>query len=165
MLIRHAAIEDLEQIAGVEAACFPPAEAASREAFRERLLTYPDHFWLLFEGEKLISFVDGFVSDERELTDEMFARADGHTPQGKWQMIFGVNTLPAYRGRGYASLLLKEAIREAREDGREGVILTCKEEKIPFYARLGFVNKGESSSAHGGAKWLQMELVFGEEEP
>ena len=37
MLIRTATIQDLDAVAAVEAACFPPAEAATREEFAGRL--------------------------------------------------------------------------------------------------------------------------------
>ena len=156
MLIRTATIEDLDAIARVEAICFPPAEAATREEFAQRLLHYADHFWLLFEGEELVSFVDGFVSDEEELTDEMFENAGLHREAGSYQMIFGVNTLPAFRGRGYATRLLQQVIADAKRDGRQAVILTCKEALLGFYERLGFEKEALSSSTHGGAVWYQM---------
>ena len=35
--------------------------------FAERLKYYSNHFWLMFDGEKLVSFVDGFVTDEKIL--------------------------------------------------------------------------------------------------
>ena len=73
--IRTATFEDLDAIAAVEAACFPAAEAATKEEFAGRLTHYADHFWLLFEDEKLVSFVDGFVTDTPDLTDEMYADA------------------------------------------------------------------------------------------
>ena len=66
--IRTATFEDLDAIAAVEAACFPAAEAATKEEFAGRLTHYADHFWLLFEDEKLVSFVDGFVTDTPDLT-------------------------------------------------------------------------------------------------
>ena len=90
--IRTATFEDLDAIAAVEAACFPAAEAATKEEFAGRLTHYADHFWLLFEDEKLVSFVDGFVTDTPDLTDEMYADASLHDAHGAWQMIFGVNT-------------------------------------------------------------------------
>lgn len=40
-------MEDLDAIEAVEAACFPPAEAASNESLTARVAAYPDHFWLL----------------------------------------------------------------------------------------------------------------------
>ena len=61
MNIRIATIKDLDAVTAVEAECFPPAEAATREELEERLTYYADHFWLMFDGDKLIAFVDGFV--------------------------------------------------------------------------------------------------------
>lgn len=156
--IRTATMEDLDIITAVEAACFPPAEAATREQFQERLAHYADHFLLMFEDDKLISFVDGFVTDEEILTDEMFADASMHNEDGAWQMIFGVNTLPEYRRRGYAGQLIKLMIADAKKQARRGVILTCKEAKIPYYAKFGFVNEGLSTSQHGGDVWYQMRV-------
>ena len=66
MEIRHATEADTDALAAVEAACFPPAEAATREAIRERVARYGDHFWLLMDGDALVSFVDGMVTDERD---------------------------------------------------------------------------------------------------
>ncbi len=160
MIIRTATLQDLDSIASVEAECFPPAEAASRERFHDRLKHYPSHFWLMFEGDKLIAFLDGFVTDEPDLTDEMFANTSLHNESGKWQMLFGLNTLPAYRNRGYAGELIKRAIEDSREQGRLGLVLTCKERLLHYYAKFGFVSEGVSSSQHGGAKWYQMRLKF-----
>ena len=163
MLIRTASIDDLEAVTAVETECFPPAEAASREDLAERLKIYADHFWLMFDGDRLISFVDGFCTDEPDLTDEMFAKAEMHNEKGAWQMIFGVNTIPSERKKGYAGTLIRRAIADAREQGRDGVVLTCKKEKIGWYAKFGFVNEGLSVSVHGGVPWYQMRLVFNEE--
>ena len=44
MIIRAATIDDLEQIASVEAECFPSAEAASKKEFAERPESYGNHF-------------------------------------------------------------------------------------------------------------------------
>ena len=90
MQIRTATINDLTAIAQVEAACFPPAEAATADEFKDRLDHYANHFWLMFDNDKLIAFVDGFCTDNPNLTDEMYAKADMHNETGKWQMIFGI---------------------------------------------------------------------------
>ena len=160
MQIRTATIHDLEAIASVEAECFPPAEAASKEEFAERLKYYSNHFWLMFDGGKLISFVDGFVTNEPNLTDKMYGRAELHDENGKWQMIFGVNTIPSYRKHGYAGELIQCMIDEARRQGRSGLVLTCKDALLDYYVKFGFVNEGRSDSQHGGAAWNQMRLVF-----
>ena len=162
MKIRKATMQDLDMVAAVEAECFPAAEAASKAAFAERLAVYGAHFLLMFDEEdRLISFVDGFVTDEEILTDEMFADASMHNEQGAWQMIFGVNTIPSHRCKGYAGQLLELMIEDARKQGRKGVILTCKKEKIAYYSKFGFEDQGVSAdSTHGGAVWHQMRVVF-----
>lgn len=161
MIIRTATIEDVEKIAAVEAACFPQAEAATKEQFAERVASYGNHFWLMFKGEKLIAFVDGFVTDEKDLRDEMYENAGLHNENGAWQMIFGVNTLPEYRRRGLAGQLLEQAISDAKKQGRKGLVLTCKDALLPYYAKFGFVNEGVSDySAHGNVVWNQMRLPF-----
>ena len=158
MEIRKGTLKDLEAIAAVEAACFPAAEAATAEEFAGRLQQYGDHFWLLWEGERLLAFVDGFCTDQPDLTDEMYADASLHRENGAWQMIFGVNTIPACRRQGYAGQLLQQAIADARAQGRKGLVLTCKEALVHYYAKFGFVNEGVSGSTHGGVVWYQMRL-------
>lgn len=160
MEIRKGTLKDLEAIAAVEAACFPAAEAATAEEFAGRLQQYGDHFWLLWEGERLLAFVDGFCTDWPDLTDEMYADASLHRENGAWQMIFGVNTIPACRRQGYAGQLLQQAIADARAQGRKGLVLTCKEALVHYYAKFGFVNEGISGSTHGGVVWYQMRLKF-----
>lgn len=161
MKIRKATMNDLDAISEVESECFPAAEAATKEEFRERLESYADHFLLMFDGEKLAAFIDGFVTDEPDLTDQMYENAAMHSESGKWQMIFGVNTLPEYRRRGLAGTLINEMIAEARRQGRDGLVLTCKDRLVHYYAKFGFLNEGVSEkSTHGGAVWNQMRLTF-----
>lgn len=161
MDIRTATMNDLKDITQIEAECFPKAEAATEKEFAERLKYYGNHFWLLFENGKLIAFVDGFVTDEPDLTDEMYEKADMHDETGEWQMIFGVNTLPAYRKQGYAGMLIQRAIEDARAQGRKGLVLTCKDKLVPYYGKFGFQSEGVSEkSTHGNAVWNQMRLRF-----
>ena len=161
MTIRTATIEDLDAVSAVEAQCFPPSEAATREEFKDRLTHYADHFWLMFDGDRLVAFVDGFVTDEPDLTDEMYADAAMHDSSGRWQMIFGVNTIPEYRRRGCAEQLIRKVIDDARSQGRAGLVLTCKDGLVGYYSRFGFIDEGISDkSGHGGAKWNQMRLRF-----
>ncbi|HIT67393.1 MAG TPA: GNAT family N-acetyltransferase [Candidatus Merdisoma merdipullorum] len=160
MKIRKAVRSDLKALAEAEHACFPAAEAVAEESLRERLTCFPDHFWLLFDGEELVSYVEGMVTDEPDLTDEMYEKAAMHRESGAWQMIFGVGTLSSYRGQGCAGRLLRQVIADAQEQGRKGIVLTCKESLIPFYQRFGFKNEGVSRSVHGGAVWYQMRFCF-----
>ena len=160
MTIRTARPSDLSALTAVEAACFPAAEAATEQDFAARLAVYPNHFWLLEEEGTLIGFVNGMVSDEPTIRDEMFEDASLHIETVAWQMIFGVNTLPAYRRRGCAAQLLERAIADARAQGRRGCVLTCKDKLVHYYAKFGFRNEGVSASVHGGAVWYDMRLTF-----
>ena len=161
MNIRYATMADLDDIASVEAECFPALEAATKEEFEQRIKYYGNHFWLMFDDDKLIAFVDGFVTDEANLTDEMYENASMHNENGVWQMIFGVNTLPEYRRCGYAKELIKKAILDAREQNRKGLVLTCKESLVPYYSKFGFVDEGiTDKSTHGNVLWHQMRLDF-----
>lgn len=161
MNIRYATMADLDDIASVEAKCFPVLEAATKEEFEQRIKYYGNHFWLMFDDDKLIAFVDGFVTDEADLTDEMYENASMHDENGAWQMIFGVNTLPEYRRCGYAKELIKKAILDARKQNRKGLVLTCKESLVPYYSKFGFVDEGiTDKSTHGNVLWHQMRLDF-----
>lgn len=160
MNIRTATPADCAVIAAVEAQCFPAAEAATEASIRARLTHYPDHFWLLEDGDTLVGFVNGMVTDAPDLTDEMYDRAELHREDGAWQMIFGVDTIPAYRRRGCAGLLLRHVIAAARAQNRRGLVLTCKEHLLHYYAKFGFVDEGVSGSTHGGVVWHQMRLTF-----
>jgi ribosomal protein S18 acetylase RimI-like enzyme len=160
MNIRHATLSDLPAIAAVEAACFSPAEAATEQSFAARLRVFPDHFWLLEDEGKLVGFIDGMVSDEPAIRDEMFADAGLHNPAGAWQAIFGVLVLPEYRRQGCAARLMRQVIADARAQGRRGCTLTCKAEMVRYYEQFGYQNQGLSGSAHAGVTWYDMRLMF-----
>ena len=161
MHIRTAALADLPAVTAVEAACFPAAEAATEADFAKRLAVYPNHFWLMEDNNgSLVCFVNGLVTDEPHLRDEMYADAGLHNENGAWQMIFGVNTLPAYRRQGLAEQVLRQVINDAKAQGRKGCVLTCKEKLLHYYGKLGFVNEGVSQSTHGGVVWYEMRLTF-----
>lgn len=160
MRIRTAVPEDLPVLAAIEAACFPPAEAASEEVLAGRLAVYPNHFWLMEEDGLPVSFINGLTTEESLLRDEMYADASLHNERGGWQMIFGVNTLPAYRKQGRAALLMERVLADARAQGRKGCVLTCKAELLHYYEKFGYQSEGVSASTHGGALWYDMRLSF-----
>ena len=145
-------------ITNLEEACFPPAEAAPYASFEARLSAFSDRFWLLYVDRELVSMVNGSLTNDPDLRDEMFHDAGLHDPAGTWQMIFGVATLPAYRCRGFAGKLLDTAIEQCRREGRAGLVLTCKHAKLAYYGSHGFINEGLSASEHGGDVWYQMRV-------
>ena len=161
MKIRTATLQDLAAVTALEAACFPAAEAAPEASFRARLETYPESFWVMTdEADRPVAMVNGMCTDTPDLHDEMYENATLHDRAGEWQMIFGVNTIPSCRHQGYAGRLLQQAIADAKEQGRKGLVLTCKDALIPYYAKFGFVNEGVSESVHGNVVWYQMRLRF-----
>lgn len=158
--IRTAMASDLNDIASLEALCFPAAEAASLDSFRWRIATYPEHFLLLTVNGQLVSFVNGPVTAEPDLVDEMYDSPSFCDENGQWQMIFGLVTHPLWQRHGYAAMVMKALIDQARSQGRKGVVLTCKEHMIHYYETFSFKDEGISSSVHGGVPWHQMRLSF-----
>ena len=153
--------QDAAMAAALEAVCFPPEQAASPTSIAERMAHYADHFWLIEdESGTLLALVNGLCTNERDLSDEMYENAAMHDPDGDWQMIFGVATAPAAQGQGLATSLLRTVIETTRAHGRQGLVLTCLDDLVPFYARLGFVDEGLSASHHSGALWHQMRLTL-----
>ncbi len=164
--IRFATIEDAEKIAELELLCFPVEEAATYSSIKERIKTFPNHFWLLFDcnengsEKELVSFINGMTTNERNLRDEMYADSGLHNENGYWQMIFGVDTRPDYQHKGFATKLMNRVISDTKQNGKAGIVLTCKEKLRGFYEKFGFVSEGVSDSTHGGVVWLQMRLTF-----
>lgn len=160
--IRFARPEDLGALARVEAECFPAAEAAGLDSFKARLAAFPESF-LVAESAgdgRIIGFINGAVTDARTISDEMFEDAGLHNATGAYQSIFGLDVIEAYRCRGVAAALMNRMIETARERGKKGLILTCKDRLIHYYERFGYVNLGVSASVHGGAVWYDMILEF-----
>lgn len=160
MNIRTAALSDLAAITAVEAACFLPSEAASEKIFAARLRLYPNHFWLLEDNDSIVGFINGMVTDELTIRDEMFENAGLHNEDGDWQAFFGLTTIPEYRRQGCAAKIMERAIFEAKAQRRKGCILTCKDTLIHYYEKFGYKNLGISKSVHGGAVWYDMRLTF-----
>lgn len=159
-IVRHAFPCDDRDIHKLESICFPEAEAASAKAISERVQAYPDNFTLVEYKGEIISVVDGPVTYEKDLTDEMYSDTSFHHEDGEWQMIFGVETHPSHRRKGVAELALRSFLEYARSIGCKGAVLTCKKELVHYYEKFGFINEGVSGSIHGGALWYQMRLLF-----
>ena len=161
--IRKGNMRDADALSQIEAECFPAAEAADRNTIFYRLSVYPDHFLILEKDGEIVSFINGFCTDEKDLQDEMYEKADMHDENGKWQMIFGLDTKPDCQKHGYAGMVLNALIHLAEEEGRKGLVLTCKTHMIPYYEKFGFVNEGVSESVHGNVVWYQMRREFSHE--
>ena len=61
----------------------------------------------------------------------------------KGRYVYGVATLPQYRGKGYSTKLMKEALGMLKEQGEDFAVLYPAEESLQtFYAKQGFVPCG-----------------------
>lgn len=159
--IRNVKIEDLDQVTEVEALCFPAAEAAEEASFRQRIETFPDSFFVAEdENGRIIGFINGCVTDERTIRDEMFEDSGLHRPEGLYQSVFGLDVIPEFRRQGVAADLMNRLMQEAKARGKKGMILTCKDRLIHYYEKFGYRNLGLSASVHGGAVWYDMLLEF-----
>ena len=160
--IRCVLPSDAEAVWKIETACFPPQEAAGREAIAERIRVFPESFLVAEKDGSIIGFINGCVTEQKTIEDFMFEQTDCHEPEGSYQAIFGLDVHPEHQRRGVAAALMDTLIPTAREKGRKGLILTCKERLIPFYEQFGYRNMGVSRSVHGGAVWYDMILEFAE---
>lgn len=156
--IRNIRPEDLTQAVQVEQLCFPPLEAAGEEALKKRIEAFSDCFFVAEHQGRIVGFINGCVTNEKTIRDEMFENASLHLPGGAYQSVFGLDVIPEYRNQKIAENLMKHLIEDARERGRKGLILTCKEHLIHYYERFGYVKCGVSESVHGGAVWYDMIL-------
>lgn len=154
--IRQASLSDLEDIIEIESACFPKAEAADALSLKARLTVFPSSFLVAETDGKIIGFINGCVTNEETICDEMFSDPSYHQEDGKYQAIFGLDVLSAYRRQGVGASLMRALADVARREMRKGLILTCKKEKIKYYQSFGYENKGISKSAHGNAVWYDM---------
>ena len=160
LIIRNIHPADLDAVTAIEAACFPPEEAAPRQSFQERIAAFPDSFFVAETNGKIIGFINGCATNSPAIYDEMFHDTAHHQPDAENLAIFGLDVLPEYRNQGVAAELMKHFIGQAQKTGRRKVILTCKAALIPYYQSFGYLNDGKSASNHGGAQWFDMTLAF-----
>ncbi|ANE49103.1 GNAT family acetyltransferase [Paenibacillus swuensis] len=154
--IRNVKPEDLNQLSSIELQCFPEQKAATREAFQERIRLIPDSFWVAETNGIIEGFVNGPVTEEAYITDDLFTSTKENPPLGGHQTILGLAVPPHLQNQGIAAGLLKHLEQQAFMVKRQSVTLTCKEELTAFYERRGYINKGVSASNHGGIVWYNM---------
>ncbi|KYZ77988.1 GCN5 family acetyltransferase [Anaerosporomusa subterranea] len=158
--IRRVRPEDVERIAEIEALCFPAAEAAQQEVFKERIAAFPDCFFVAEIDGTLAGFINGCITNSAVIYDELFHNTRHHIPDGKNLTVFGLDVIPQYRNQGIAAQLMKHFIQTAKDTGRQSVLLTCKEHLVHYYESFGYVNNGVSESTHGGSQWFDMTLLL-----
>lgn len=158
LIIRTATKNDLDYVTAIEATCFPAAEAAKRDIIKERLQAYSKGFFIGEVDGEIVGFINGGAFDAETIKDEFFEDMNLHKDTNPALVIFGLDVHPEHQKKGYAAELMNHFIEFAKIDGKDRVLLTCKEHLIHYYGKFGYINHGVSESIHGGAKWYDMTL-------
>lgn len=150
--------EEGEQAALIEQICFPPHEACSEEMMKERAEKVTETFLVSIDKEtgKIAGFLNGLATEEEGFRDEFFKDASLHNPMGSNVMLCGLDVLPEYRGQGLATEIMKQYIQRESLRGRKRLVLTCLEEKISMYEKMGYKNNGIANSTWGNEEWYEM---------
>ena len=155
---RYIKPEEVDQVVEIELICFPPHEACTPKMMRERMAVAPDFCLVAVDKAtgKIAGFLNGIATDEEAFRDEFFTDATLHNPKGAHVMILGLDVLPEYRMQGLAREIMKRYLANERERGRKTVILTCLDEKVAMYEKMGYRNLGISASVWGNEEWNDM---------
>jgi GNAT superfamily N-acetyltransferase len=107
---------------------------------------------------RLVGFLNGLSTDENVFRDEFFTDANLYNPNGKNVMLLGLDVLPEHRRQGIAKRLVSGYAKRERENGRQMLILTCLQQKVNMYEKMGFVDRGIANSTWGGEEWHEMSF-------
>ena len=153
---------EVPQAIAIELVCFPPNEACSAQAMKERIACAPELFLVAIENSTglIAGFLNGLATDETEFHDGFFTDANLHNPDGANIMLLGLDVLPEYRMQGLARELVNQYCAREQKRGRKALILTCLEEKVEMYKKFQFVDDGIADSTWGGEQWHQMTRVI-----
>lgn len=154
--LRNVQPTDLEQLLFIENEGFPIEEAATKEAFVERIQLIPDTFIVAEKDGEILGYINGPVINQLYITDDLFEKIKKNPKSGGYQCILGLAVSKQARSQGIANILMKKMEELVGENVREGIALTCKQELVSFYKKLGFVSEGLSESQHGGVSWYNM---------
>lgn len=150
--------EEVEQAIAIEQICFPPNEACSPRAMKERIAAAPELFLVAVDKDtsKIAGFLNGLSTKESKFRDEFFTDVSLYDPEGKNIMLLGLDVLPEYRKQGLAREIVCQYRRIEHEKGRNMLYLTCLANKVEMYKKFGFEDRGIADSTWGGEEWHEM---------
>lgn len=159
---RNIKTEETGQAIAIEQICFPPHEACSAKAMTVRIIAAPELFLVAVDKNtgKIAGFFNGVATDETCFRDEFFTDISLHQAAGKSVMLLGLDVLPEYRGRGLAREIVERYIERERSRGRKFLILTCLEDKVEMYKKMGFTDQGIANSTWGNEQWHEMRYAM-----
>lgn len=153
--------DEAQQAVIIEQTCFPPNEACSREHMLERVERASREFLVAVDRKtgKLAGFLNGLPTKETSFRDEFFTDATLYDPEGDHVMLLGLDVLPEYRRQGLATELVRRYAEREMQRGRTTLLLTCLQEKVEMYLKMGFEDLGLANSSWGGEEWHEMHLA------
>lgn len=184
MDVSHIAIRplnspDFPAVEQLETLGFPPNERCSEIGLKYRLKTCPELCSGLFIREftnnnKITENIVGngeTVIKETLIGHILATKIDGdkitEESMGKHiesSLTIGIHSLvihPLHQKKNLATLLMNDFIQKLSNlSVGDKIVLLSKQKLLPFYERLGFVNKGESNCKHGGEVWFDLERIL-----
>lgn len=154
--LRNVQSTDLEQLLLIENEGFSKEEAATKDAFVERIQLIPDTFIVAEKEGEILGYINGPIINQPFISDDLFKKINENPTKGGYQSILGLAVSIQARNKGIAKNLIEKMEELVEKNEREGITLTCKHNLITFYENLGFVNHGLSESQHGGISWYNM---------
>ena len=156
---RNVKAEEADQTIAIENICFPPNEVCTPKSMVERATKAQETFLVAVDKEtgKIAGFLNGIATDEEVFRDEFFTDITLHNIAGKNIMLLGLDVLPEYRGQGLAREIMERYLEREQARGRKRVVLTCLDEKVKMYEKMGYKYLGISGSVWGGEEWHDMK--------
>lgn len=156
--IRKVTGNDLDRCCQIEAAEFPPGEAASKGKILKRIQEFSEGFYVVEIDGDVVGFINSGATDKPDLSDEEFKELVGHNPDGKSVVVMSVVVHKTMQGKGLGEELMHQFIREMKQQHRHEIFLMCKAELEGFYHKFGFELRKMAKSSHGGSDWSEMWL-------
>jgi len=163
MQIRQAKVSEAETLAAMEYLCFPENEATPFGFNHARVQLFSEMFLVAVDEEdNPIAMINGVLTNKEAFEDCFFTDIEEQDPSGRNIMLLGLEVLPQYQGQGIGTQLMKAYLKQAKANNIKKVYLTCLKEKISYYEKLGFSNKGLSKSKWGNETWYDMCIEVNE---
>lgn len=150
--------EEIGSIEYIEQVCFAKGERLTREILQQRFERVENSFLVACcpTSNEVIGYISGIHTKELHFKDAFFEDCYLHDPKGKQVMLLGLAVLPKYQKQGIGSALMTRYLQIKKQDGLHQVILTCLEDKISMYKKMGFLLKGPSRSSFGNKSYFEM---------
>ena len=159
-VFRQATPADVDRCFEIEITAYEGDEAATREKIATRIHRYPEGFLCMVLDDKVIGFINAGCAWDVVMSDEEFKELVGHDPDAPNAVIMSVVVDPAYQGKGYSSLLMREFVSRMKAMNKKTLHLMCKDRHVDLYAHFGYQYIRPSASDHGGMAWHEMMMML-----